>query len=371
MGRTIKAGEYPKQSGRSWPVAERISHSRIVSPPKELRGLDPVELTRLEQAFRDWVGKATLADIRLSRQRILIIFLLIRYTGAKLNEVLALNPFEDIDLNRHVVTLGKGEGPLKKTCREVRISEALSREFQAALTDPHFKNSLQNLFRVDPGHVRRKFYERAMACGFSKKQGSPDGIRKARAVELMQSNMPLPVVQNILGHSTPNLTSALVSFSQEDIQQVAHLFLEREAHRKTSARNSFFGKISQIKKGDIQARVTLVTLGGNLITTVITNESLIRLGLKMGTLITAEIKAPLVMLERTEGEPWSTAENRFRGTVSRINRGKITSEYVVRIGDGTELCALISTEAGRRLALKEADPVWAVFNSFSVVLHLD
>ena len=183
--------------------------------------------------------------------------------------------------------------------------------------------------------------------------------------------MPLPVVQNILGHSTPNLTSALVSFSQEDIQQVAHLFLEREAHRKTSARNSFFGKISQIKKGDIQARVTLVTLGGNLITTVITNESLIRLGLKMGTLITAEIKAPLVMLERTEGEPWSTAENRFRGTVSRINRGKITSEYVVRIGDGTELCALISTEAGRRLALKEADPVWAVFNSFSVVLHLD
>jgi molybdate transport system regulatory protein len=371
MRRPIRATKYPNQSGRSGPKTERISHGRIVIVHDEIRALDPVELNRLERAFRDWVEKATGSNTRLSRQRILIIFLLIRYTGAKLNEVLAFNPFKDIDIPRHLIRLGKGESPQKKSFREVRISETLSHEIQTALTDPLFKKSLINLFRVDPGHVRRKFYERAMACGFTQKQGSPDGIRKARAVELMQSNMPLPVVQSLLGHSTPNLTSALVSFSKEDMQQVAHFFLEREAHRKTSARNSFFGKIRAIQKGDIQTKVDLVTLGGDLVSTVITNESLARLGLKKGSLITAEIKAPLVVLHKMGEEPRCTAENRFRGTVSRINRGKITSEYVVRMGDGTELCALISTEAGRRLALKENDPVWAVFNSFSVVLHLD
>ncbi len=73
-------------------------------------------------------------------------------------------------------------------------------------------------------------------------------IRKARAVELMQRNMPMPAVQTMLGHSTMNLTSACVSFSKDDIAQVTKLFLDREASRKTSARNSFFGKIQAFSK---------------------------------------------------------------------------------------------------------------------------
>jgi molybdate transport system regulatory protein len=43
----------------------------------------------------------------------------------------------------------------------------------------------------------------------------------------------------------------------------------------------------------------------------------------------------------------------------------------VRIADGTELCAVISTESGRRLGLKRGDRVWAVFNAFAVVLHVE
>ena len=38
-------------------------------------------------------------------------------------------------------------------------------------------------------------------------------IRKARAVELVQSNVPLPVVQSLLGLSTPNSASSFVTFS--------------------------------------------------------------------------------------------------------------------------------------------------------------
>ena len=44
----------------------------------------------------------------MSRQRILLIFLLIRYTGARLNEVLALHPYRDIDLQRHAVVFRGG-----------------------------------------------------------------------------------------------------------------------------------------------------------------------------------------------------------------------------------------------------------------------
>ncbi len=352
-------------------MTERTMNARIVSIPSGSRYLDPVQLNQLEQSFRTWVEGTPRSDVRLSRQRILLIFLLIRYTGAKLNEVLALNPWRDINPNRQSIVFGKSDTTPERPPREVQIPEALSREIQAALDDSAFKESLGGLFNVDPAHVRRKFYERALACGLPKGLGGPDAIRKSRAVELMQSNMPLPVVQKILGHSTPNLTASFVSFSDDDIRQVAKVFLEKESWRKTSARNTFFGKISTIKKGDIQTKVELVTIGGDQVTTVITNDSLTRLGLKVGTLITAEVKAPWVFLQKGDEEPRCTAENRFQGTIDRIIKGQVTTEYLVRIADGTELCSLVTNDSSRQLDLQEGHLVWAIFNSFSVVLHID
>ncbi len=108
-----------------------------------------------------------------------------------------------------------------------------------------------------------------------------------------------------------------------------------------------------------------------MVTTVITNDSLSRLGLKAGSLITAEVKAPWVVLQKSDREPESTAENRFFGNIKRISRGKITTEYVVRISDGTELCSIVSTENARMMGFKKNDRVWVIFNSFAVVLHID
>lgn len=370
MDREYNTAARRGDNGQPAPKQERASHGRIVSIPQGSRYLDPVQLHRVEQAFREWAQDTPRGDVRLSRKRILLIFLLIRYTGAKLNEVLALDPFRDFKFDRQSVVFGKNDAAPDRSPREVQLPETLAQELQAALADMDFNKSPGGLFNVDPAHVRRKFYERALACGFPKGLGGPDAIRKSRAVELMQSNMPLPVVQKILGHSTPNLTASFVSFSDDDIRQVAKFFLEKES-RKISARNAFFGKISAIQKGDVQAKVELVTISGDQVTTVITNHSLARLGLKEGSLIAATIKASLVVLQKGQEEPKCTAENKFRGTIEQIIQGKVATEYVVRIADGTELCSLVTSETGRRLDLQENDPVWAIFNSFSVVLHLD
>jgi len=352
-------------------TAAALPRAHILAMPKNGRCLDTLQLARLEQSFRAWVEGSPREDVRLSRRRILLIFLLIRYSGAKLNEVLALDPFHDIDPTRQRLVLGRAAAGPARSGREVEISETLCREVASALAEPAFKASLGNLFNVDPGHVRRKFYERAAACGFPKGLGAPDALRKSRAVELMQSSMPLPAVQRILGHTTPNPTSAYVSFSDDDIRAVTRHFMEKESGRKTSARNSFCGKISAVRKGDIQAVVELATVGGDLITTVITNDSLMRLGLKAGALITAEVKAPLVVLCKGAAEPAASADNRLYGTVVRIIKGRVTTEYVVRIADGTELCSLVTSAGSRRLGLRVNDPVWAVFNGFAVVLHVD
>jgi molybdate transport system regulatory protein len=347
------------------------NHARICAVPEETPCLDPTDLAKLEQAFRSWAVASPRADVRASRKRILLIFLLIRYTGARLNEVLALDLRHDVDARKQVVRFGNAGEADHSAARDVQISAELVSEIQKELDDPIFAQEAGSVLGVDAGHVRRKFYERARSCGFAQDLGAPNAIRKARAVELMQGNVPLPVVQRILGQSSPNLTASLVTFSDEDIRQVEKHFVERERERKTSARNTFFGKIGTVRKGDIQSGVEFVTLAGDVVTTVITNNSLTRMGLKVGSLVTAEVKAPWVMLQKGVPEPQCTAENLFQGTVTHIVRGKLTTEFIVRIQDGTELCSLVTEESRRKLAIKKNDTVWVMFNSFAVILHVD
>lgn len=348
-----------------------VKHGRILSMEDTARCLDTVQLQKLEQSFRVWVEAPDRPDIGFSRKRILLIFLLIRHTGARLGEVLHLDPSTDIDHRKHIVRLRKGRAENGRPCREVEIAEALSIEIRETLDDPEFKRTFGGILWVDPGHVRRKFYERAESIGIPRQLGTPEVIRRSRAVELLQSNVPLPVVQKILGHSTPNLAASYVEFSDEEMREVARYFVDKESRRKTSARNAFFGKVDKIRKGDVQSVVEIVSVGGYRVRGIITNHSLAQLGLKRGALVMAEVKAPWVMLYAGDEEPKSTAENIFRGTVRRIAGGKITTEVVVQIPDGTELCSIITEESKKRLDIRENDTLWVAFNAFAVVLHVD
>ncbi|MBU1566526.1 MAG: TOBE domain-containing protein [Proteobacteria bacterium] len=344
----------------------------IIAGTEGSEALDSLQLNQLEQSFRQWFEEATARkDIRISRQRIFIIFLLIRYTGAKLNEVLKLKPFEDIDTSRHCIIFHMHGHDGEKNLREVHIPETVSKVLQLLLAEPHFQEPARKLFDVDPGFVRRKFYERSRSCGFSTRLGGPEMIRKARAVELLRNNMPLPAVQRLLGHSNPNLTSAYVTFSDEELRRATKFHIDREFSRKTSACNSFFGKISAIHKDDIQALIELTTIGGEVVQAIITHGSLQRLGLAVGRLVTAEIKAPWIVLMKQEEDPRCSAENRFNGVIEKIARGKINTEYSIRLEDGTEICSITGTESNRPYLLREGDRVWALFNCYAVVLHVD
>ncbi len=224
-------------------------------PPHQSPCLDPVELDRLERHYRRWADESLRRDVRLARRRILLIFLLIRYTGAKLSEILTLDPYADIE--GKMICIHDSE-PTPKTClRKIAISENPAQEIQALLSGPEFKRFLVNRFAVDPAFIRRKFYECAEACVFAKRIGGPEMIRRARAVELIHGNIPLPAVQRLLGLSSQNLRTADISYTEEELQRVTQFYVERESLRKTSARNTFLGKITHILRGDIQAQLLL------------------------------------------------------------------------------------------------------------------
>jgi molybdate transport system regulatory protein len=350
---------------------ERTGCGLAASPPYTEQCLDTHQLASLERSFREWAADTSRADVRSSRLRILLIFLLIRYTGAKLNEVLSLDPLRDIDFARHSVVFRASRADAGRLLRKVHLSTTLSSEIRDMLANPLFSPSREQLFAIDPGFLRRKFYERAEKCGFPKRLGSPEMIRKSRGAELLQNNMPLPAVQMLLGHATPNRTASYLAFTEDEIRLIAKRYLERESARNSSARNVFWGKVETILRGDIQSLVALVTLGGQRIVTMITNDSLARLGLHAGKLISAEVKAPWVIVQKGENAPECSAENRFQGVITRMSKGKVATEYVIRLAQGSELCAVASTESSLQQGLQKNDRVWALFNCFSVVLHTD
>ncbi len=333
-----------------------------ISPGAKM--LDSVQLAELERSFRAWASDSPREDVRRSRKRILFIFLLIRHTGAKLHEILDLR-LEDIDFQRRKIRLG-GDGAGEP--RSLEIPDDFAAELQTFFWGEAGRRELA-IFRVDPGHIRRKFYDRTEACGLPRDYGNPSALRRSRSVELLRGNLSLPVVQKLLGHSTLNLTAALMDVSEEDMHHAVRQHLDRESKRRTSARNTFFGKIIEINKGDIQSEVVLHSLGGLRISSVITNTSLKRMRLKIGTFVTAEIKAPWVLIAGSADAAVNSAENRLPGTVAAVHKGKVNAEVLVRLSEGTEICAVITAAGLRRLGLKVNDPAWTLFGAYSVILN--
>ena len=65
---------------------------------------------------------------------------------------------------------------------------------------------------------------------------------------------------------------------------------------RASARNEFFGRVTDCREGVINGQVTLVSEGNNSITAVVTKESISRLGLRTGINASALVKASSVRI---------------------------------------------------------------------------
>lgn len=336
------------------------------------RCLDAAQIARLEQSFRSWLAASRRRADQVSRRRLWLIFLLLRSTGARLGEVLGLDPTRDLDLtqDRPMARFGRGAGEGREVPLPADVADAL----REALADPDFAADSSRLFDMDQGHVRRKFYERAEAAGLPRDLASPSVLRRSLARQLMRRDVPLPVVQRLLGQSSADLTAAFSDYSEAEAGHIVEEYLRREERRKTSARNRFFGAVSRVVEGPVVASVEITSLGGFRVTSVVTRESVERLGIRPGVLATADIKAPWVQISAGEAEPQSSAANRYPAIVRRILTGEgqgdlVAAEVVAELSDGTMLAAVITHESVRRLGIAVGSPVWASFGAFSVILN--
>ena len=329
----------------------RVRPGKFVSIPKQVKHLDTVQLEALSEAFRAWLEKSPAPAIRRSRGRVWLIYLVLRFSGAKLGEVLAVDDQADLDLDKGLIRLGRKGQPQE---RQVQLPEVVVTDLRNYLADPGNKALLGQVFSMDQGFIRKKFYERGAEAALPKTLANPTVLRRSRAIELLRSDVPLTVVQSMLGQASSNSTANYIDFSDEDTATIISQFMHKEAGRKTSARNMFYGRISRIVKGDIQSEVALTTPAGQTVYAVITNRSLDSLELAK------DDQAPMV-----------SARNVFPGRITQATQGRVTAEVIVELDEDTQICAIVSRESWKSLGLGAGDRAWVMFNDTSVILDLN
>jgi molybdate transport system regulatory protein len=144
--------------------------------------------------------------------------------------------------------------------------------------------------------------------------------------------------------------------------------LLRRMSMKTTARNQFAGIVGAVELGPVSAQVTLKLKSGDTITATMTSDAARRLKLKKGKEAIALIKASAVVLV-TDFAGWQlSARNQLAGTVSRIDRGAVSSLVVLTLPGGAHISASVTNEGVEALDLKVGVAATAVFKAYSVMV---
>lgn len=342
----------------------------LFTVPEGVRHLESEEIDRLSAAFESWRDAARTPQIRRARERMRLVYLMLRHSGAKLGEVLTLDERTDIDAAETTVVFRNMEDKTVAP-RRVVVPQPFLEEVERFAASPANRALRGELFHLDPGFVRRKLYEQAQRAGLPVNRVSPTTLRHSRAVELLRGGVPLPVVQVMLGHSSLVLTSIYCSFSDQDCRRIVNHCVKKESRMKTSARNTFFGSVSSVRKSPLLTEVSLAVQNGFELISVITNESFERLGLSEGGQVTALVKAPWVLIGKDEHRARTSARNCFPGRVTSIRGDGVAVEIMGTLDGGTPMCALITAESVETLDVKEGDSVWFFFKAFSVILSTE
>lgn len=146
-----------------------------------------------------------------------------------------------------------------------------------------------------------------------------------------------------------------------------HQLMQRFSMR-TSARNQLQGQIMEIKRGIVDAQVTLALNERDRLVAVITNDSVDALGLAEGGHAYALIKASFVILTTADDGFRTSARNRLAGTVAVIRSGPVNSEVILDLDGGKAITAVITHESVLALDLSVGARAAALIKAPHVIL---
>lgn len=137
---------------------------------------------------------------------------------------------------------------------------------------------------------------------------------------------------------------------------------------KTSARNQFQGKVTNVKQGSVNDEIELEVAGGKKIIAIVTHESADGLGLQVGAKAFALIKSSSIIIATDDKEAKFSARNSLNGTISHVKSGAVNSEVIIGLEGGASVAAIVTNESCKSLGLAVGMPATAIFKASSVII---
>ena len=138
---------------------------------------------------------------------------------------------------------------------------------------------------------------------------------------------------------------------------------------KISARNVFQAEVVKIEAGPVDVEVALRLSDQLPLHAIVTNDALEELDLKPGRRALALVKSSFVELSRVDAPPLYE-RNRLVGRITRRIDAAPRSEFMLDIGGGKSLTAVISHARAQTLGLVEGDEAAAQFAPENVILAI-
>lgn len=173
------------------------------------------------------------------------------------------------------------------------------------------------------------------------------------------------------GHLQKELGGFLAFLCAEPEQALHTIKTLRRLQMKISARNIWLGKVAKIETGAVNTVVTVDLRGGDTVVSVITENSVQRLGLQVGSEVMTVVKASSVMLGLEIDPAKISARNILPGTVKRIETGAVNDVVTLDLAGGNTLTSVITTSSVKRLGLAPGMRALAVIKASEVMLATD
>ena len=126
--------------------------------------------------------------------------------------------------------------------------------------------------------------------------------------------------------------------------------------------------VTNIQTGAVNSVVEVALKGKDSLVSVITNNSVERLGLQPGTEVLAIVKASSVLIGRNLQKDHLSARNILTGTVGHIVTGAVNDEVTIQLAGGSTVTAIITQESVRHLELIPGVEACAIIKASSVLL---
>jgi molybdate transport system regulatory protein len=174
--------------------------------------LTRAQMEELMKVFQEWYESAPTAFARRVRGRYWMAFLCLRFTGARIGEILRINDITDIDFSHGEIQVTVETDSRRP--RAIPVPPSVTTMLSEYLVE--FPAMRGKVFALDQGNFRREFYRRAEEAEIPRELSHPHILRHTRAIEMIQAGVPLTMVQTILGHTVSSTTVIYLRQSKAD-----------------------------------------------------------------------------------------------------------------------------------------------------------